>query len=554
MTGKWWQNKIVYQIYPKSFLDTDGDGFGDLRGIISRLDYLKDLGADILWLCPIYPSPLVDGGYDISDYYGIDPRYGTMDDMDELIAEAKKRDMYILMDLVVNHCSDQHEWFKKACEDPDGKYGHFFYLRNQSEGLPTNWRGHFGSRVWDPLPGTDRQYLHLFAKEQPDLNWENPELREEIYKMINWWLDKGLAGFRIDAIVNIKKPPFVNYEADRKDGLCSIHVPFAHADTEGLGAFLAEMKEKTFAPHDAFTVAEVAGEYEGLLSDFVGEDGYFSSIFDFRASIFGKSDKGWYDWAEITPDDFRNCCFESQRIIGTDGFYANILENHDQPRGVSRFIPGEDLCDTSKKMLAALYFMLRGIPFIYQGQEIGMENAAIDSMDRVNDVDSIDQYQVALNAGCTQEEALAAVQRLSRDNGRTPMQWNDGQNAGFTRGTPWMDVNRNCKTINVRAQEKDPDSVLNFYKKLIALRKDPDYQETLVYGTLEPIWEDRHSLMAYTRTGDRTLLVVGNYQKKAQSIEPDAPVKKILINNYPDVDTEGNSITLKSYQVLILEL
>lgn len=554
MEKKWWQDKVAYQIYPKSFYDTNGDGIGDLPGIIEKLDYLKELGVDIVWLSPCYRSPLADQGYDISDYYDIDPRFGTMEDMDRLIAEAKKRDMYIVMDLVVNHCSDEHEWFKKACKDPDGKYGRFFYLRDKEDGkLPTNWRSYFGGSVWEDLPGTNKQYLHVFHKKQPDLNWENPELREEVYKNINWWLDKGLGGFRIDAIINIKKAlPMHDYEPDRDDGLCSINKMLEEAT--GIGEFLGEMRDRTFKPHDAFSVGEVFNAKDEELPDFIGNNGYFSSMFDFNETIFGGSEKGWYDCKEITPDDYKRCCFETQAKMGDFGFVSNIIENHDEPRGVSHYIPEGDCCDTSKKMLAALNFMLRGLPFIYQGQELGMENIPFKSIDEVDDISTLDEYKVALDAGLTPEAALKAVARRSRDNARTPMQWTGEENAGFTAGTPWLRVNSNYTAINVEKETIDPNSVLNFYKKLIALRKDPEYKETVVYGALEPFMEDRHNLMAYYRKGDKTLLVVGNYQWDEQEITLPSECKKVLINNYPDMVLDGNSVKLHGYQVLVVEL
>lgn len=554
MTRKWWHDKVAYQIYPKSFYDSNGDGIGDLPGIISKLDYLQDLGVDIIWLSPCYQSPLADQGYDISDYYAIDPRFGTMEDMDRLIAEAKKRNMYILMDLVVNHCSDEHEWFQKACEDPDGKYGNFFYLRDKKEGeLPTNWRSYFGGSAWEDLPGTDKQYLHVFHKKQPDLNWENSELREEVYKNINWWLDKGLGGFRIDAIMNIKKAiPFHNYEPDREDGLSSLQ-NMLHEAT-GIGEFLGELRDRTFQKYDAFSVGEVFDEKPEEIPDFIGENGYFSSMFDFNETIFGQSPKGWYDAKPVTPDDYKRCCFEAQERIGTIGFLSNIIENHDEPRGVSRYIPDGECCPESKKMLAALNFMLRGLPFIYQGQELGMENTTFASIDEVDDISTLDEYRNALEAGLSPEDALKAVSRFSRDNARTPMQWSDEINAGFTTGTPWLKPNANYPSINAAAQMDDPDSVRSFYKKLIALRKDPVYRETVVYGSLEPVWEDRHNLMAYYRKGDKMLLVIGNYQKEEQEIGLPSACKKILLNNYADVAMNGSVIRLHGYQLLILEM
>ena len=550
MDRKWWHDKVAYQIYPKSFYDSNGDGIGDIPGIISKLDYLADLGIDILWLSPCYQSPLADQGYDISDYYRIDPRFGTMEDMEHLIAEAKKRGICILMDLVVNHCSDEHEWFRKACEDPDGTYGNYFYLRDKKEGeLPTNWRSYFGGPVWDDLPGTNKQYLHVFHKKQPDLNWENPEVREEVYKNINWWLDKGLGGFRIDAIINIKKAlPFCNYEPDREDGLCSVHAMLQEA--KGIGTFLGEMRDRTFRKYDAFTVGEVFNEKPEEIPEFIGDDGYFSTMFDFNETIFGGSEKGWYDNTPITPDDYKKCCFDAQAKVGDLGFLSNIIENHDEPRGVSRYIPEGDCCIESKKMLAALNFLLRGLPFIYQGQELGMENVPIASIDEVDDISARDEYRVALEAGLSPEEALKVVAKYSRDNARTPMQWTDEANAGFTTGTPWLKVNPNYPSINAAAQVNDADSVYSFYKKLIALRKDPVYKETIVYGALEPVWEERHNLMAYYRRGERTLLIVGNYQKEAQEIQLPANCQKVLLNNYREPAEDGQTIRLQGYQVL----
>ena len=555
MKRKWWQDKIAYQIYPKSFNDSNNDGIGDIPGIIEKIDYLKDLGVDILWISPCYPSPFADQGYDISDYYGIHPSFGTLEDMDRLLAEAKKRDMYIILDLVVNHCSDEHEWFQKACQDPDGKYGNFFYIEDRKEGeLPCNWRSYFGGSVWESLPGhPDKQYLHVFHKKQPDLNWENPEVREEIYKNINWWLDRGVSGFRIDAIINIKKKlPFQDYPADRPDRLSSIH--YMLQDANGVGEFLREMRDRTFAPHNAFSVGEVFNEKDEELPDFIGDNGYFSSMFDFSSEIFGGSDKGWYDHTPITPDDYKKCCFATQKRTQEIGFISNIIENHDEPRGVSRYIPEGDLSLHSKKLLATMYFMLKGMPFIYQGQEIGMENLSFQSIAEIDDISTIDQYHVALDAGLSEKEALACVSRYSRDNARTPVQWDNSVNAGFSEEQPWLPVNPNYKRINVASQIRDPESLLSYYKKLTALRKNPVYKETLVYGNFVPYMEDRHNLMAYYRKGDKTLLVLGNFQKAPQTVKLPAPYKEILLNNYPALKITEDSVVLDDYQAVILEL
>ena len=556
MKKQWWHDKVAYQIYPKSFYDSNGDGIGDLPGIISKLDYLKDLGVDIVWLSPIYKSPLADEGYDIADYYSIDPRFGTMEDMERLIEEAKKRDMYILMDLVVNHCSDEHEWFQKACQDPDGEYGNFFYIEDRKDGgTPCNWRSYFGGPVWEPLPGhPDKQYLHVFHKKQPDLNWENPRVREEVYKNINWWLDKGLGGFRIDAIINIKKKlPFRDYPVDRADGLSGIDHMLAEA--EGIGEFLGEMAEKTFRPHNAFTVGEVFNEKPEEIADFIGENGYFSSMFDFAETVYGKSDRGWYDSrAYLNPEEYKSCIFSKQKKIGDTGMISNIIENHDEPRGVSHYICPEDLCDASKKLLAGVYFMLKGLPFIYQGQEIGMENMKFNSIEDVDDVSTLDEYQVALNAGLGEEEAFRRVAAFSRDNARTPMQWTDGKNAGFTGGTPWLRVNPNCSRINVKDQEKNAGSVLAFYKKLTVLRKSEEYKETVVYGEFVPYLEQEKNLIGYFREGEKKLLVLANFQKAPREVELPGSVKKVLLNNLEDLTLNDNRIHLDSWQFVTLEI
>ena len=573
MKKQWWHDKVAYQIYPKSFYDSNGDGIGDIPGIIEKLDYLRDLGVDILWLSPIYKSPLADQGYDISDYYSIDPRFGTMKDMEHLIHEAKKRQMYILMDLVVNHCSDEHEWFQKAIQDPDGKYGNFFYITDRKEGekLPCNWRSYFGGPVWEPLPGhPDKQYLHVFHKKQPDLNWENPEVREEVYKNIRWWMEKGLGGFRIDAIINIKKKlPFQDYPADREDGLSNMGNMLA--DAHGIGEFLGEMAKKAFRPYNAFTVGEVFNVKDDELKDFIGDEGYFSSMFDFNSHVFGKSLDGWYaSQRYLTPDEYKHCIFETQKKIGDMGMVSNIIENHDEPRGACYYIQPQDRCTDAKKLLAGVYFMLRGLPFIYQGQEIGMENLDFHTIDEIDDISTLDEYKVAREAGLSDEEALSVASAFSRDNARTPVQWDDGANAGFTAGKPWLNVNPNYKQINVQAQVNDEDSVLAFYKKLTRLRKSEEYKETIVYSQLIPYLEEEKNLIAYFRKGEKTLLVLANFQKDPRKVQLPAPAKKVVLNNKESVnwgcprdngeqgtfrkDTRGMEIELSGFQYVLLEL
>ena len=550
--SQWWKDKIIYQIWPKSFNDSNGDGIGDIQGIVERLDYLKDLGVDIIWLSPVYASPFVDQGYDISDYQSIHPAFGTIQDMDYLLREMERRDMYLIMDLVVNHCSDEHIWFKKACQDPLSVYGKYFYIVPKKDGIPSNVRGYFGGSVWDELPGNpDYLYYHSFHKRQPDLNWENPFLRKEIYYMIDWWLKRGVAGFRIDAIMNIKKDlPFHNYEADREDGMASILNVVQ--ESEGIGDFLTEMKKETFEKYDAFTVGEVFHEKESELGDFIGTDGYFSTMFDFGPELIGKADV-CYEYAEVTPKDYKETIFASQKRMESIGLLANIIENHDEMRGVSRYIPEGDLCDASKKALAAVYFFLKGIPVIYQGQEIGMENCPFRDLSEIEDVSTINDYEVALEAGLSEEEAFRCAARYSRDNARTPVQWSDDINAGFTNGSPWFGINPDYKRINARAQLADEHSVLQFYQKMIQLRKDPDYEDIFVEGKFEPLYEDVDNVIAYYRIGEgRRALLLSNYQRKERELMLPVKPECILLNNMDHITLDGNRIHLDGYQTVIL--
>ncbi len=554
MIKKWWHDKVAYQIYPKSFLDSNGDGIGDLRGIISKLDYLKDLGVDIIWLSPIYKSPFVDQGYDISDYYSIAEEFGTMEEFDELLAEAKKRNMYIIMDLVINHCSDKHEWFQKALADPDGEYADYFYFRKGKDGNPpSNYRSYFGGNCWEPVPGTDKYYFHMFAKEQPDLNWENPTLRKKLYDMINWWLEKGLAGFRIDAIINIKKDlDFPNLEPDGADGLAGCWRMVENV--EGVGEYLEDLKKNTFEKYDAFTVAEVFNMHKDELSQFIGENGHFSTIFDFSAHALSNGAHGWYDAPDINFNDWRKTIINSQLQVQKCGIEANIIENHDEPRGVSRFLPEYARNPLGTKMLGTVSVLLRGIPFIYQGQEIGMQNAVWNDVKEYNDINTIDQYNLAISAGLSDKEALAVCSKMSRDNARTPVQWSDSDNAGFTTGTPWLKVNSNYKDINVQNQENDPDSVLNYYRKLVATRKSPEYKEVFTYGVFEPAYEDTEYVMAYYRVSDnQRILIAANFGKDAKTIELKFPVKKVVLSNVGRKEINEVSLKLDSCEVIVIE-
>ena len=527
MEKKWWHDKVAYQIYPKSFLDTNGDGIGDLRGIISKLDYLKKLGIDIIWLSPVYKSPFVDQGYDIADYYAIAEEFGTMEEFDELLAEAKKRDMHIIMDLVINHCSDKHEWFQKALADPDGEFADYFYFRKGKNGNPpSNYRSYFGGSCWEKVPGTDKYYFHMFAKEQPDLNWENPKLRQELYKMINWWLEKGLSGFRIDAIINIKKDlDFPDFAPDGKDGLASCWKMVESVD--GVGKLLEDLKKSTFEKYDAFTVGEVFNMKPDELPEFIGETGHFSTIFDFSAHTLTDGEHGWYDAPKLEFAKWRATIIQAQLETQKYGFKANIIENHDEPRGASRFLPSYAQTPEGIKMLGTVSLLLRGIPFIYQGQEIGMRNAEWNSMEEFDDISTKDQYHTAREAGLSDQEALEVCSRMSRDNARTPMQWNGEKNGGFTKGTPWLKVNASYEEVNVEAQEQDMDSVLNYYRKLVALRKSDELKEVFTYGEFLPEYENVDRIMAFYRKNEsKCILVAANFGKDAATIKLKSDIKK----------------------------
>ena len=553
MEKDWWKGKVAYQIYPKSFKDSNGDGVGDLKGITEKLDYLQKLGIDILWLSPVYKSPFIDQGYDISDYYAIDPLFGTMEDMEELIAEGKKRGISIIMDLVVNHCSSHHEWFQKALADPDGPYADYFYFI-ESDKEPNNWESYFGGSVWEPVPGTNKYYLHSFHKDQPDLNWQNPVLREEIYTMINWWLDKGIAGFRIDAIINIKKDlEWRSLPTDRENGLAP--VPESLVNAQPIEPFLQELKERTFAKYNAFTVGEVFNETDEELHFFIGKDGVFSSIFDFKQTMLGQEGKGWFDHTLPTADELKESIFQAHERADSIGVLSTIIENHDEPRGVSHYIADGPVNDTSKKALGTIQVLRKGIPFIYQGQEIGMENQVFESVEDFDDIATINGYHVAKEAGLSEEEALAAIANYSRDNARTPMQWTAEPGLSFSDGPAWLISPKPDYSINVEDQEKDPDSILNYYRQLTALYRHPLYGNTIRFGDMIPAYRDRENIIAFERRGDKRLLIVSNFQNRQASLELPAPIETVILNNTAGLFQEGEQVLeLAPYQTIVLEL
>lgn len=557
MNDQWWKEAIVYQIYPKSFKDSDGDGVGDINGIIEKLDYLQWLGVNVLWICPVYASPMADNGYDISDYYHIDPTFGTDEDMDRLIAEAGSRGMKILMDLVVNHTSNQHPWFRKALADPEGEYGDYYVFRQgNGKNPPDNLRSYFGGSVWERIGDSDRYYFHAFAKEQPDLNWDNPRVREEIYDMMNYWLDKGLGGFRIDAIGNIKKNLVKSfYEPDGEDGLC--YAGTWIQNQPGIEVYLKEMKERTLKPHNSMTVAEV-GVPEELLEQFVGEDGFFSMVFDFTYTDIDVPETGeWFVPTGWTIKDMRERIFQSQLSIQKTGWGAPYLENHDQPRSLNKYIPEPEINVHSATMLGTLFMMLRGTPFIYQGQEIGMTNIPMDQLSDYDDIATHDQYERALKEGVSPEKAWEAIYQRSRDNSRTPMQWNGNRNGGFSDGDKtWLKVNPNFEEINVEKEMAEDESVLHYYRKLIRLRTEGPYKDVAIYGDFQPYPAASDHVIAFTREHEGSrLLVMLNVSNEETAVGLDSMNYKLVLGNYGDMgETKDGKYLCRHYESVILSL
>ncbi len=484
----WWKEAVFYEIYPRSFYDSNGDGIGDIRGITQKLPYLRDLGVTALWICPIYQSPMKDNGYDISDYYAIAPEFGTLADVDELLASAKENGIRVILDLVLNHTSDQHRWFQEACTDKNSKYRDYYIFRDDIRGL-SNLRCCFGGSTWTQI-SDGSWYFHSFAKEQPDLNWENPALRQELYDMINWWLARGISGFRLDAITYIRKDPsFPLAEPDGVDGLCDaakhcLCVP-------GIESYLSELRQETYGSGDYMTVAEAPGVSGEQLKNYVDEDGYFSMIFDFTYSEPDALPGGlWAREKKWGIPELREKIFRHQRLAQEAGWAPVYLENHDQPRSIDKYFPMEDIETWSDKMakaLGTLLMFLRGTPFLYQGEELGLYNTVFSDISEVDDILSRGQYERCLQEGYTEAEAMAAVNRKSRDQARQPMQWNGEENFGFSTAKPWLICNCSCENLTVEKELQDENSVLSYYKKLIRLRNHSPYSDILTYGDFEEV-------------------------------------------------------------------
>jgi alpha-glucosidase len=510
----WWKEAVAYQIYPRSFSDSDGDGIGDLKGVITKLDYLKNLGIDVIWICPIFKSPNADNGYDISDYQDIMGDFGTMADFDELVGEVHKRGMKLILDLVVNHTSDEHPWFIESRSSRDDAKRDWYIWRDGKDGKePSNWESIFSGSAWEFDEETEQYYLHVFAVKQPDLNWENKEVRDAVYEMIRWWLDKGIDGFRVDAISHIKKKEGF-LDLPNPDNLDYVSSFEGHMNQEGIQAYLEELKEQTFARYDIMTVGEANGVSLEQADEWVGEEnGKFDMIFQFEhLSLWEKGGNGKFDLIEL-----KETLTKWQKGLEGKGWNALFLENHDQPRSVSTWGNDQEYVNESAKSLAALYFLMQGTPFIYQGQEIGMTNVRFETIEEYDDVAMRNYYAIESKKGQSHEEIMEVVWTKGRDNSRTPMQWDTTVNSGFSNARPWIGVNQNYISINVETQEKDPNSILNFYKRMIQLRKD---EELFVYGSYDLILDDHEQIYAYTRTlGEAKALVICNISDEEAEYE-----------------------------------
>ena len=553
MEKKWWKESVVYQIYPKSFKDSNGDGVGDIRGIIQKLDYLKELGVNVLWISPMLESPQDDNGYDISDYRRIYEEYGTMEDYEELLCEAHKRSIRILMDLVVNHTSDEHNWFIESRKSKDNPYRDYYIWKDPVNGKePNNWGGAFGGSAWEYDPQTQMYYLHLFSKKQPDLNWENEKVRQEVYDMMKFWCEKGIDGFRMDVISMISKDQRFP-DGEMNNGLYGdfgpycVHGPRVHE-------FLQEMNQKVLSKYDIMTVGETAGVTIEEAQKYAGDDrNELNMVFQFEHVESGCGDYGKWTTAKYDFKEFKNIMSKWQEELQGKAWNSLFLGNHDQPRSVSRF--GNDnpvYRETSAKMLATCIHMMQGTPYVYQGEELGMTNIYFDKLEDYCDIESINYFKEFTESGLmTPEHMMKCLMLRSRDNARTPMQWDDSKQAGFTEGEPWIKVNPNYKKINAAQQLEDPDSVFHYYQKLIRLRKEKDI---IVYGEFEPLYREDEQIFAYTRKQDQEkLLTVCNFSDKNAEVEVPEEFKgaECLITNLGRKEFE-RKIVLNPYEAFVL--
>lgn len=546
------KKSTIYQIYPKSFYDTNGDGIGDLNGVIEKLDYLKNLGIDYIWLTPFYPSPQVDNGYDISDYYNIDPSFGTLEDFEKLVQEAERRDIYVMLDMVLNHTSTEHEWFKKAISG-DRKYKDFYIFKeSEKDKPPTNWESKFGGNAWEYVEKFDEYYLHLFDRTQADLNWDNEEVRNEIYGVVNFWLKKGVKGLRFDVINLISKPE--KFESDSEgDGRRF------YTDGPKIHDYLHELNENTYGKYeDIVTVGEMSStSLENCIRYSNPEEKELSMVFNFHhlKVDYYKGDK----WTVMDFDFMKlKALFKTWQEEIQNGWNALFWCNHDQPRIVSRFGNDKEYLKESAKMLATTIHMMKGTPYVYQGEEIGMTNPYFDSIEKYRDVESINYYNILKEQGKSEEEILQILKAKSRDNSRTPVQWDDSENAGFTKGEPWIPVSSEYKRINVEQALKDEDSIFYHYQKLIRLRKD---YEVISNGSIKFILEENNKVLSYVRNlGDATVLVINNFYGESTKVEiPDeyankSAKSKILISNYKDSSVLNKELNLRPFESIVYHI
>ncbi|NME05390.1 alpha-glucosidase [Psychrobacillus sp. BL-248-WT-3] len=550
MNRNWWKEAVSYQVYPRSFMDSNGDGIGDLRGIITKLDYLKDLGIDVIWVSPFFKSPNADNGYDISDYQGISEQFGDMKDFDELLTETHARGMKLILDLVINHTSDEHPWFIESRSSKDNPKRDWYIWRDgKGTEPPNNWESIFSGSAWKYDTATEQYYMHLFAIKQPDLNWENEEVRTELYKMVNWWLDKGIDGFRVDAISHIKKregfPDMPN-----PDGQQFVSSFDMHTNQPGIQTFLSELKEETFSKYDIMTVGEANGVGIEEADEWVGEsNGKFSMIFQFEHLGLWNKDAN----KSVDVIGLKKTLTKWQKGLHERGWNALFLENHDQTRSVSSWGNDQEYWNESAKMLGACYFLMQGTPFIYQGQEIGMTNVQLPSIDDYDDIGMRNFYEIEIAKGRPHLEVMETIWTSGRDNSRTPMQWDNTDNAGFTTGTPWMKVNPNYSSINVEAQLKDEHSIYHFFKSMIKLRKE---HEVFVYGAYDLLLETDPDVYVYTRYLDNVFAVIlCNFRNKTVELdlhEVEQKDYRLVLSNFEGApQTLTKKATLKPYETRV---
>lgn len=554
MKKQWWKESVVYQIYPRSFMDSNGDGIGDLQGIISRLDYLKELGIDVVWLSPVYKSPNDDNGYDISDYQDIMSEFGTMEDWEELLGEMHKRGIKLIMDLVVNHSSDEHIWFAESRKSKDNPFRDYYIWREGRNGKePNNWGSNFGGSAWKLDDKTGEYYLHLFSKKQPDLNWDNPKLRNEIYDMMTWWLEKGIDGFRMDVVNFISKVEGLP-DDEPKPGKKYASGSKYYRNGPRIHEYLQEMNEKASSKFNVMTVGEMPGVTPEWARQYTGESrNELNMVFQFEHVSLDNGPNGKWDLKPLDLCDLKLNLTKWQNELDKAGWNSLYFNNHDQPRSVSRFGNDGEYREKSAKMLATLLHMMKGTPYVYQGEEIGMTNVRFSSIEEYRDIETLNFYKEALNDGWTEDKALESIYAKGRDNARTPMQWDSSEHGGFSDGTPWLKVNPNYKDINVEKAMKDPDSVFHYYKKLIELRKK---NEIIVYGRYNLILDQHPEVYAYTRTlGNQILLVLCNFYGGNPEVEPPAYIQEkkfeALIGNYKDIQI-NRAIKLRPYEAQVL--